>query len=337
VSLNVIVPRFLPMPSSLDTPEGLLQWAARVGLMFGIPAMLAFALVLRPVRFTLCLTALFIAGACDTGPHGETLLRTRNFFGTLRVTRSTDGKLVKLVHGTTQHGQERLDETGAPRPLMYYHRKGPVGHFFARFPAPKRVAAVGLGVGAMADYVTPGSHWTFYEIDPAVVHIARDSGLFHYLQTAKGQVDITLGDARRKLAAEPDGTFDVIVLDAFSSDAIPVHLLTREALALYARKLTPTGVILCHLSNRYLDLVPLVARLSDDHTPPFRLKANQDSPSDGDRDDGKFPSTWAILFRQPEHLGDTAKDFRFQTTPVTPGPIWRDDFSNLWAVWKWEE
>ena len=149
------------------------------------------------------------------------------------------------------------------------------------------MAAVGLGCGAMAAYVEPGRHWTFYEIDPNVVAVARNQ--FTYLKEARGTVDVVLGDARRKLAAEPDGTFGLIVLDAFTSDAIPVHLLTREAFALYARKLKPGGVIAVHLSNRYLDLPPLVARVAGSLDEPFTLKVDHDLPTEGEKADGKYP------------------------------------------------
>ena len=338
VALNCVVAAFVPAAAEDANPaDALVARVTRGGLLFGLPGALAFALVARPARFAACLALLFAAGAADAGPHGETLLRTRNFFGTLRVTQSRDARFVRLVHGTTQHGQERLDEPLPPRPLMYYHATGPAGRALAKLPAPRRVAAVGLGVGALAAYSTPGSHWSFYEIDPAVVRVARDSGHFHYLQSPPGRVDIVLGDARRKLAAEPDGTFDLIVLDAFSSDAIPVHLLTVEAFALYARKLTPTGVLLVHLSNRYLDLPPLVARLGAAQEPPFAVKLDNDTPTDGDRADGKFPSTWAVLSRRPADLGPLDRDPRFTRLPATPGPTWRDDFSNLADVWRRDE
>ncbi len=338
VALNLVVATFVPAAAEDANPaDALIARVTRGGLLFGLPGALAFALVARPARFAACLALLLAAGAADAGPHGETLLRTRNFFGTLRVTQSRDGRFVRLVHGTTQHGQERLGEPLPPRPLMYYHASGPAGRALAKLPAPRRVAAVGLGVGALAAYSTPGSHWSFYEIDPAVVRIARDSGHFHYLQAPRGDVDIVLGDARRKLAAEPDATFDLIVLDAFSSDAIPVHLLTVEAFALYARKLTPTGVLLVHLSNRYLDLPPLVARLGAAQDPPFAAKLDDDTPSDGDRADGKFPSTWAVLSRRPGDLGPLDRDPRFSRLPATPGPTWRDDFSNLADVWRRDE
>lgn len=335
-ALALCVPLFVPMPTDPDSPDALVVRLVRGGLMYGLPAVVAFALVRSPVRFAACLAMLLFAGQLDAGPHGETLLTTRNFFGTLRVTRSADGRFTRLVHGTTQHGQQRTDEPGPPRPMMYYHQNGPVGRLFAKLPPERkrRVGLVGLGCGAMAAYAEPGQEWTFYEIDPAVKRIASDRAYFTFLSECKAPPRIVLGDARRQLVEETDGHFDLIVLDAFSSDAIPVHLLTREAFALYARKLAPGGVLAFHLSNRYLDLPPLVARLGADHDPPFAIKVDRDMPSDRDRDDGKFPSVWAVLARDPSDLGTVAKDAHWQTEPVRPGPLWRDDFSNLLAVWK---
>jgi hypothetical protein len=335
-ALALCVPQFVRMPTDPASPDALAVRLVRGGLMYGLPAVVAFALVRNPVRFAACLAMLLFAGQLDAGPHGETLLTERNFFGTLRVTRSADGQFIRLVHGTTQHGQQRTDEPGPPRPMMYYHQNGPVGRLFAKLPPErkKRVGVVGLGCGAMAAYAEPGQEWTFYEIDPAVVRIASDPEYFTFLSECKVAPEIVLGDARRKLADEPDGHFDLIVLDAFSSDAIPVHLLTREAFALYARKLARGGVLAFHLSNRYLDLPPLVARLGADHDPPFAIKVDRDMPSDRDRDDGKFPSVWAVLARDPSDLGTVVKDAHWQTEPVRPGPLWRDDFSNLLAVWK---
>ncbi len=338
-TLVTVVPQLVTVPTDPGSPDVVAMRLLRAGLMFGIPAILAFALVWKPARFAICLAILLLAGSFDTGSHGEVLLKTRNFFGTLRVTRTADGTFTRLIHGTTQHGQQRTDEPGPPRPLMYYHRNGPVGRLFAKLPPERkqRVAAVGLGCGTMADYANPGEVWTFYEIDPAVVRIAQDPRLFTYLSETRGTVNVVLGDARRQLAREPDNHFDLLVLDAFSSDSIPVHLMTREAFALYVRKLKPNGVLLFHLSNRYLDLPPLVARLGVDHDPPFTLKLDDDQPNDRDRIDGKLASTWAVLYRAPADLGDVDKDPHWQRIPVSPGAVWRDDFSNLLGAWRRDE
>jgi hypothetical protein len=338
VTLVWLVPRLVPMPEDPADPDALVARLLRAGLAYGVPAVIAFALVANPLRFALCLAGLLTAGVFAAGPYGQTLLVERNFFGTLRVVRSPDGRFTRLVHGTTLHGQERVEETESPEPLMYYHRRGPVGRLFDKLPAERkqRVAVVGLGCGAMAAYAEPGQAWTFYEIDPAVVRIAENPRYFTFLSTCRVTPRIVLGDARRQLAREPDDSFDLIVLDAFSSDAIPVHLLTQEAFALYARKLSPHGVLTFHLSNRYLDLPPLVARLGAAHDPPFLTKLDEDMPTDREREAGKFRSAWAVLARSPADLGGVAKDVHWQPLPAKPGPVWRDDFSNLLAVWKTE-
>jgi SAM-dependent methyltransferase len=317
--------------------EAAVNTASRL-VWFGLPAFAAFAAVRNPLRYALMLATLFAASWLAPGTDGPTLKLARNFFGALRVSRSADGEFIRLHHGTTLHGQQRTGQRPAD-PLMYYHRRGPVGRLFAKLPAERkrRVAAVGLGCGAMAAYVEPGQHWTFYEIDPNVVAIARDPALFTFLADARGKVDVALGDARRKLAAEPDGTFDLVVLDAFTSDAIPVHLLTREAFDLYRRKLAPGGVLAVHLSNRYLDLPPLVARVAATLDEPFTLKVDDDQASDAERADGKFPSTWAVLFRNPADAGEVAKDAHWQPLTPKPGPVWRDDYSNLLGVWRRDE
>ena len=346
LALVIGVPAAYPSRPGDDSAGEFLGRVVRSGLMYGVPAVVAFALVRRPARFALCLAVLFLAGRLDTGLLGDNLLTARNFFGTLRVTRvavpAADGSpraLTRLVHGTTLHGQQWANEAGPPRPLMYYHRTGPAGRLLARLPAgrTRRVAAVGLGCGALAAYSRPGETWGFYELDPAVVRIAADPAYFTFLRDAQGSVEVVSGDARRQLAREPDGSFDLIVLDAFSSDAIPVHLLTREAVGVYTRKLAAGGILLFHLSNRYLDLPPLVARTGAAAEPPLRCRIGSDSPTPAEKADGKFPSVWAVLYRAETDLGDAAADPFWPAARPHPGPVWRDDFSNLLAVWKRDE
>jgi hypothetical protein len=337
-ALMLLVPRWLGPAPAQESPDYLPDRLLRVGLMVGAPAAVSFALVRRPMRFALCLGALFLAGTLDREQRGLVLLTRRNFFGTLQVNRTLDGTFVRLVHGNTRHGQQRLDEDGPPRPMMYYHERGPVGRLLRSLPEKrlKRVGVVGLGVGAMAAYARPGQEWTFYEIDPAVVRIARDSDHFTFLEHCRGECAIVLGDARRELARESEGTFDLLAIDAFSSDAIPVHLLTREALALYVALLRPNGLLVMHLSNRYLDLPPLVGRLAADHDPPLVARKDEDWATDEEREDGKYASTWVVLARREADLGKLAKDPRWQRIrPARAG--WTDDFSNLLSVWKGDE
>ena len=338
IGLVLVVPQFVALPTAPDSPDALSARLIRGGLMFGVPSAVAFALVRRPARYALALAALLAAGTLDSGQLGETLHMERNFFGVVRVTKSPDGKFIRLVHGTTLHGQQRADETGPPRPMTYYHEKGPVGNLFRSLPPARvrKVAVVGLGTGAVAAYAHPGQEWIFYEIDPAVARIARDPAYFTFLSSCRAtRCEVVLGDARRQLVRTPDSEFDVIILDAFSSDSIPVHLLTREAIALYVQKLAPGGVLAMHVSNNHLDLPPLVARLAADHTPPLIARYTHDFPTDSNKEDGQTASQWMVLARTEADLGPMAKGPHWHPVRgVEQGPVWRDDFANLLWVWK---
>lgn len=338
VGLVLVVPQFVSVPAEPDDPAALSARLLRGGLMFGLPTVAAFALVRRPARYALALAALFVASVFDPGQLGETLHMERNFFGVVRVTKSPDGKFIRLIHGTTLHGQQRADEYDHPRPMTYYHPKGPVGALFAAVPPEriKRVGVIGLGTGAVAYYARPGQEWTFFEIDPAVARIARD--YFRFLPTCRADsCEVMLGDARRSLARMPDDHFDLLILDGFCSDAIPVHLLTREALKLYFDKLTPNGVLLVHISNNHLDLPPLVARLAADHDPPLVVRYCHDIANDTERLDGKSDSQWMVLARTESDLGRLGTHAFWQRVPIIPGPLWRDDFANLLSLWKKQE
>jgi protein-L-isoaspartate O-methyltransferase len=341
VGLVLAVPKFVVLPSEPNDPDMLSARLLRGGLMFGLPSVAAFALVRRPARYALSLAALFVAGAFDRGQLGETVHMERNFFGVVRVTRSADGKFVQLIHGTTLHGKQRTDEGDQPRPMTYYHPRGPVGKLFEALDKlpPERVrnvGLVGLGTGAMSYYAKPGQHWTFFEIDPAVARIARDH--FHFLSHCEKrgvECDVILGDARRQLARIPDGHFDLIILDGFCSDAIPVHLLTREAFQLYLQKLAPRGVLAVHISNNHLDLPPLVARIArHEIEPPLSVRYSHDMASEDERADGKSDSQWMVLARSDADLGRMATHAYWEKLPDVDGPIWRDDFANLLKVWK---
>jgi SAM-dependent methyltransferase len=336
IALVTTIPTWFASPPDADSADALIARFLRGGLMFGIPAAIAFALVRKPVRFAIALGSLLAVGSFDSSQLGETLHMERNFFGVVRVTRSPDGKFIRLVHGTTLHGEQRADEPGRPRPMTYYHEKGPVGYLFRSLPAErvKKVAVVGLGTGAVAFYARPGQQWTFYEIDPAVARVARE--YFSFLSSCQAtSCEVILGDARRKLSQAPDGEFDLIMLDAFSSDAIPVHLLTREAIQLYVQKLAPGGVLAMHVSNNHLDLPPLVDHLAADHDPPLAARYCRDFPTDAEKRDGKLGSQWMVLARSETDLGAMAKGPTwFPVRESRRGPVWRDDFANLLWAWK---
>ena len=187
-----------------------------------------------------------------------TLETTRTFYGSYRV--SSDAAAHRLMHGNTVHGSQLIDQP--TEPTLYYGRFGPLGQALSVI-RPTRTAVVGLGTGTIAAYGEPGDAMTFYEIDPEVDAIARDPQLFTYLRDTEAAVTTVVGDGRLQIAKAPEAGYDVIVLDAFSSDAVPVHLLTEEAFDTYASRLAPDGAILAHISNRYLDLEPVVAASAD--------------------------------------------------------------------------
>ncbi len=222
------------------SPSVDLAFAATAGFV----AVACILLARWPLRFGLAVGAVLVLGVLHEQRSGRVLLAERTFFGRYTVLAVSDGGAYhSLVHGTTLHGAQSMVPGLRREPLTYYRRGGPLGQVFASLPARpgRQVAVVGLGTGTSAAYGAPGERWTYFEIDPAVVRIARDPRYFTYLADSRARTEVALGDARLSLARAPDASFDLILLDAFSSDAIPVHLMTREALDLYLRKLRPGG------------------------------------------------------------------------------------------------
>jgi spermidine synthase len=302
----------------------------------GPPLVFAYLFRGRPLRFALALAAVVVAGSLLALSATPTLYAERNFFGVLRVTRDEGGALHRLYNGSTLHGREHTDFTRQCEPLSYYHREGPLGQVFAVYqtkPAAADVAVVGLGTGATAAYARAVERWTFYEINPAVVGVARAPEYFSYLTNcARAPVAVTLGDARLQLARAPDAAYGLIVLDAFSSDAIPVHLMTAEALDLYLSKLAPGGLLAYHISNRSLDLHPVVAALARSRALVCRARDDTAAQQPADKEG----SQWAVCARRAEDLGALASDPRWYalTTDATRR-VWTDDFSDIISVFKW--
>jgi hypothetical protein len=218
-------------------------------------------------------------------------------------------------------------------PLSYYHPEGPLGQLFARLGSvsvTRHVAVVGLGTGTLACYEKPGDHWTFFEINPADIAIAKNPAFFTFLRDCPGQTDIVLGDARLSLMGQPSHSFGMIVLDAFTSDSIPVHLMTRNAMQLYLNKLEPDGLLVYHVSNLHLDLGPVVANIAASLQLPARRF--NDTMSDEDSDDpfGRDPSDWVVIARNENDLAAIEHDDRWQALLPSPAKgIWTDDYSNL--------
>jgi SAM-dependent methyltransferase len=285
----------------------------------------------RPLRFALGFAAMMAAGATYARGSTRVLYTARSFYAAHRVVLEPP-TTITLANGNTIHGAQDLAPGHRHDPLTYYHRRSPIGDVMAAWqglPQRRRVGVVGLGAGSLAAYAAPGEHWTFFEIDPAVIDIARDRGLFTYLADAPGLVEVVPGDARLSLAGTPDGTFGIIALDAFTSDAVPAHLLTREAIALYLRKLAPGGLLALHLSNRYLDLEPLVAGAAAELGLTALTRFANPTAEEAKR--WKFASHWIVLARAPADLAPLARDPRW-SPPREAAPAWTDDKSNLWRA-----
>lgn len=284
------------------------------------------------LRFCAGLAAVLAVSYALHGPPGQLLYAERTFFGVHRVLQDPQTGDVKLMHGNTFHGQQRRNSAESRVPLAYYFPTGPIGQlFYHREILPDApIAAVGLGSGALAAYSLPGEHWTFYEIDPAVRAIAENPEFFTFLAEARGTTRIQMGDARLMLAHTPDRHYGLIILDAYSSDAIPVHLMTREAFELYRRKLAEGGVLAFHLSNLHLDLRPVVAALAADLGLHGIYRADTNISED-ELARGKMPSQWALLAEEPSTLAVLSEDYRWQ--PIGSGQRqvrpWSDHYSSI--------
>jgi hypothetical protein len=301
------------------------------------PFLLGYVFAPRPARHALGLGAVLLAGSLFPGVHGTLLDRQRSFFGIHRVTLDPTGHFRQLVHGNTIHGCQSVDPDRKDEPLSYYHRKGPIGQIFTygnQAGIFKRVGIVGLGAGTLAAYGQPDQTITYFEIDPVVKSIALDARLFTFMSDSKANTNIVLGDARLTLADVPDGSFDLLVLDAFTSDAIPMHLMTLQAMNLYKHKLAPDGVLAINISNGYLDLEPVIARLAREIH--WLCWSQFVSVSKEDKNQGMFDSQWMLLGPSSRRLeAVAAKGIWTVATPKKTTPLWTDDFSNLLSVVKW--
>lgn len=303
---------------------------------FGFPALACAGLLFlkRPLLFGIGFAAIFVTMTVQKDLELDIVHRQRNFFGVLTVSRSFDGSFMNLSHGTTLHGKQWLSPFHRREPASYYHRHGPAGEVFAEFDGTrkkKRIAVTGLGAGTLAVYAGAGQEIDFYEINPMVKRIATNAKYFTYLSDCRARWRIILGDARLTLAEAPSGRYGLVVLDAFSSDSIPVHLLTREAVALYLSKIEPAGVLLVHITNRYVDLAPVLARLVQEQGFACRLRDDE-----REFETGKDGSTWVVIARSERDLGGLARNGAWKKMAPRPGVgVWTDDFSNLLSVFKW--
>jgi spermidine synthase len=341
----------LAIPAAIGTLTALLLLAAKYpafgvdpkpdptirAALVGIPTILCFLCSRRPLRFGLALGAILFVGYTSDSGQGRIVYAERTFFGVHRVATDAEAKFYRLLHGNTFHGMQSRLPDRRHEPLAYYHRRSPIGQLFAateRFPHD-RIALIGLGTGALAAYGRTNEHWRFYELDPAVARLARDSRFFTYLEDSEANIEIVLGDARLALRSAPDNHYGLMVLDAYSSDAIPVHLLTREAIQLYRDKIAPDGILAFHISNVHLDLAPLVANLAHD-AGLHHLFQDDTFLSSQEIADGLFPSAWILMAESESAFGTLPNDLRWERLAPTPNVrVWTDRYASPIQLLHW--
>ncbi len=315
-------------------------------LRVGAPLMVALLAVPRIFAFALSLAVIFAAAKMVPDYASERVLfQERSFYGVHRVKENIDGKQRVLMHGSTWHGLQNRDTPGEATkwervPSSYFHPAGPLGQMFSTLglEQPERiqkVGIVGLGVGSIAAYALPGASFTFFEIDNVVIRVASDPTLFTFLSNAGNRVSTVLGDGRLSIQKRADGEFDVLILDAFSSDSVPAHLLTIEAFKIYLQKLKPGGIIAAHITNLHVDLRPVLARCAAE----LGLTAiiQEDNAIDPvSKTQGRLSSTWVLFARESKHLRPIIDDLaRWKRLETVPGdPLWTDSYSSLVSVLK---
>ena len=292
----------------LELPIGVTGCALlAIALLYGVRSRT------RLVRLTLFAAAGFVVALRMDSLFSLTRVQARNFYGALRVNDKGDVRI--LANGAIHHGAEFLAADKERVPTTYYGRDSGVGRAIAGLPAgPRRIGAIGLGAGTLAAYARPGDVYRFYELNPAVIAVARSE--FRFLADCRGTVEVVPGDGRLSLERDSGQRFDLLAVDAFSGDAIPVHLLTAEAFRLYLERLKPDGVLALHLTNRYLNLAPEALALAVQAGMQARVVTNPPDP-----DEDVYESTWLIA--RPGGL-----------TPAPVARVWTDDYSNLLSVMK---
>ena len=291
-----------------------------------------------PVRaaYLVTLVSLMLAlGGPTTIPASFDGNRARSYFGVYTVDDHADGRMRVLVHGGTVHGMQLLDAAERDQPTMYYGPTAGVGLVLSRtgelFGADASVGVVGLGTGTLACYKQPGESWQFFEIDPLMVRIARDSGKFHFLEDCAPDAAMTVGDARLELGKVGPDAYDVLAVDAFSSDAIPMHLMTREAFTLYDRVVRDDGLLLVHITNKFMNLEPVVASLVSEAGWTAAVLTDVPIQASSDRF-GTVPSRWVALSRTPgvlhALLSEVGGDWREPAADDRMRP-WTDDYASV--------
>ena len=300
---------------------------------FVLLLVIRYGFALHPIRFGCGLVLILLLSQFYIPSMGIVLDTERSFFGVNRVLGDRRGGYHSLLHGTTLHGKQSLDPQRRREPLTYFHRTGPIGQVFQSLHAAHRdlsqIAVMGLGIGTLAAYAEPEQQWIFYEIDSSVEKLARDTRYFTFLQDSLAPFSVVLGDGRLKLGSGSNA-YNLIVMDAFSSDAIPVHLITREAIQLYFSRLKEQGLLVINISNRYINLEPVLGALASNLGLSTLRQMEDVSPSE--KAIGKSASHWVLFARHQSDFGGLVNDSRWQSIPEMPAQLWTDDFSNIFRV-----
>ncbi|MCR5880427.1 spermidine synthase [Phenylobacterium sp. J367] len=330
---------------SLDTRSVMGDFSQFDLLELAVRALLCVAvvsafLVRQQALLMFAIVAVISIGANATADRSDTTRSWRSFFGVLTLSRTEaaarGGEIRMLAHGTTLHGAQAVHPYWQCQPMVYYTVGTPIGQVFLQQQAQRpatRIGAVGLGTGSVAAYVRPGDHLTFFEIDPLVIDIANDPANFTYTtKCSQGPIDYVVGDARLTLAQQPDQAFDILLIDAFSSDAVPAHLLTVEAVRGYLQKLKPDGVMVLHLSNRNLELLgpaQAVIQAAGGHGWLQKRRVLGDGAFwEADEDA-------IVVGRNPEAVAAYGRDPRWLALDPTQARPWTDDYTNLpGALWR---
>ncbi|WP_439566751.1 spermidine synthase [Sphingopyxis sp.] len=329
------------------------EWTGRLDsvAMWGVAVFAIGILVIRwRWAFVTVLALLMLGlGGWSTIMESFSDARVRSYFGVYTVTDYPQQKQRRLAHGTTLHGLQRTDPAHRREPTTYYGPQSGVGLTLAKAEAlagpQASIGIVGLGAGTLACYRRPGQQWTIFEIDPVMVDIARDPKKFTFLSDCAGDTPIVIGDARLKIAEQPAARFDILVIDAFSSDAIPLHLLTSEAIGIYERALKPDGVLLIHISNRFFGLEPVLA--TEAKARGWASAIRRDPGPINDELGDLTGSNWVALTATPQRMqqltgglrprGDAARDGAWVPLSARPGfERWTDDYASTLPVLLWK-
>jgi spermidine synthase len=326
-----------PVPdwlAAFSTDPEVSQRLARV--LFVVPAV-ALLFVRRARWLFAGIMAGLLVAAATVRTGGDVIHRERTFFGVHQVTSAGDGAFRVLTHGTTTHGIQATRGRASALPTAYYHPTGPLGDIVFALSGEGRfgnVAVVGLGAGAVAGYAGDRTRMEFFEIDDAVIRIASDPRYFTYLEQARARpgpgIAVTAADGRVGLRDRPAGALDLILVDAFSSDAIPVHLMTREAVELYMSRVNSRGVVAFHVSSRFFDLAPVLSSIARNLGLVAYVRHDDQIPPE-QRAEAKRASTWVILARQATDLGSLAHAAgRWNPLVASPAAhVWTDDYADV--------